>query len=56
MNTYTITPSGSSFIVLVNDRPVIQSTTRQPLLFPDAESAQAFIAVQIAADRRHRPL
>lgn len=55
-NTYAIVTAGDHYHVTVNDRPIIHSATRQPLAFPTAEAAQAFIAVQIAADRRHGPL
>ena len=55
MNTYTIKNIGSAYVVTKNERPIIASLTRQPMPFVTEAAAQAFINIQIAADRRHGP-
>lgn len=52
---YKIISHGDGYTVTHNDYTIILSATRKPMTFKTYADAQAFVTIQIAADRRHGP-
>lgn len=53
MNVYAIIAHGTEYAVTRNGHAIILSATRKPMTFATIAAAQAFIAVNVAADDRH---